>query len=69
MSNLSFRQVILLLAGYLKLSTSDADKSELIAFTVDKAVDGLHPFDLDNKSYMGMIRSIAFNLKRNEVRC
>lgn len=60
-------QVILLLTGYLKLSTSDADKSELIAYNVDKAVDGLHSFDLDNKAYMGIIRSLAFNLKRNEV--
>ena len=40
----------------------------MVAYTVDKAVDDLHSFDLDNKSYMGIVRSLAFNLKRNEVR-
>ena len=62
------RKVVALLTGYLKLSTQDADHAEQIAFTVDKAVDELHSFDLDNKAYMGVVRSLAFNLKRNEVR-
>jgi hypothetical protein len=61
-------QVINLLTGYLKLSTTDVSKAEMIAYTVDKAVDDLHSFDLDNKAYMGVVRSLAFNLKRNEVR-
>ena len=66
-------QVIALLTGYLKLSTASSssdggDSAEIAAYTVDKAVDGLHSFDLDNKAYMGLVRSLAFNLKRNEVR-
>lgn len=56
------------MTGYLKLSTTDVSKAEMIAYTVDKAVDDLHSFDLDNKAYMGVVRSLAFNLKRNEVR-
>ena len=52
----------------MKLSTTDVSKAEMIAYTVDKAVDDLHSFDLDNKAYMGVVRSLAFNLKRNEVR-
>lgn len=50
------------------MSTTDVSKAEMIAYTVDKAVDDLHSFDLDNKAYMGVVRSLAFNLKRNEVR-
>lgn len=39
----------------------------MIAYAIDKAVDEKHSFDLDNKAYMGVVRSLAFNLKRNEV--
>jgi hypothetical protein len=56
-----------LLAGYLKLATSDMTKAETIAYAIDRAVDEKHSFDLDNKAYMGIVRSLAFNLKRNEV--
>lgn len=42
-------------------------KAEMVAYAIDKAVDENHSFDLDNKAYMGIVRSLAFNLKRNEV--
>lgn len=56
-----------MLAGYLKLATTEMTKAEMVAYAIDKAVDENHSFDLDNKAYMGIVRSLAFNLKRNEV--
>jgi hypothetical protein len=61
------KKVINLFIGHLKLNTTDLSKAENIAFSIDKAVDKMHSFDLDNKGYMGLVRSLAFNLKRNEV--
>mmetsp|Transcript_2785 Transcript_2785/g.2918 ORF Transcript_2785/g.2918 Transcript_2785/m.2918 type:complete len:303 (+) Transcript_2785:252-1160(+) len=60
------KKVINLFIGHLKVNTTDLSKAENIAFSVDKAVDRVHSFDLDNKGYMGLVRSLAFNLKRNE---
>lgn len=49
------------------MTTTDMTKAEMVAYAIDKAVDEKHSFDLDNKAYMGIVRSLAFNLKRNEV--
>ena len=40
-----------------------------LAMAIDKAIDDLpqHSYDLDNKSYMNKLRSLVFNIKRNEV--
>lgn len=61
------KKVINLFIGHLKLNTTDLSKAENVAFLIDKAVEKMHSFDLDNKGYMGLVRSLAFNLKRNEV--
>ena len=63
-------QVIRLLSDQIKLSTTDVAKADAVALAIDKAIDDLpqHSYDLDNKSYMGKLRSLIFNIKRNEVR-
>lgn len=62
-------QVIRLLSDQIKLSTADEAKAEAAALAIDKAIDDLpqHSYDLDTKSYMGKLRSLIFNIKRNEV--
>ena len=62
--------MVRLLADQLKLSTSDDARATALALAVDKAVDQLpqHSYDYEIKSYMGKLRSLVFNIKRNEVR-
>jgi hypothetical protein len=52
----------------LTMTAADTAKAEALACAIDKEVNELHSFDLDNKAYLGLVRSLSFNLKRNEVR-
>jgi hypothetical protein len=42
--------------------------AKFLSFNVEASVNALHAADRDQKAYLNKARSLAFNLKKNEVR-
>lgn len=41
--------------------------SKFLAFNVESSIDRALPFNKDQKAYINKAKSLAFNLKKNEV--
>lgn len=41
--------------------------AKFLAFNVEASINKLHTAESDNKNYLNKARSLAFNLKKNEV--
>jgi hypothetical protein len=42
--------------------------AKFLAFNVEASINAVHSADRDSKAYLNKSRSLAFNLKKNEVR-
>jgi hypothetical protein len=59
-------KIVNLFAGHFKDDVGDFAQAQGAAVNIEAAIYKLHPRELDSAKYTAKVRSLAFNLKRNE---
>lgn len=61
------RNALELFKAQLKLNVDNESVAGSLAFHIESSIDALIPYNSDAKAYTAKVRSLASNLKRNEV--
>lgn len=59
-------KIIELIASHLKHNTDD-ENSKFLSYCIENAVNTVYDYENDKKEYKDKLKSLAFNLKQNEV--